>query len=625
MAHAFANTVKGNLTALHLLAAGKLGHRLKPTAMNVNYTGPGGPMVFDENGDVVYGNFIIYNIQKGKTVPIGTSYSGVFNLSSSPMYFDGTFDTPVDSAPLQVINPEFGSPLGLVIVSAAGFSILFSLLTMLVVVVHKDTKVIKASSPLFCCLELCGFILLYISTILGVDIPTPFTCMAKPLAFDVGFVVVVSNIVAKNFRVYRIFHNIYVTKQVIKDSHLLKIVGSFTLGNLIIMAIWFLMAPPTLEKISMPDFTAYWSCSNTTGSSTLFFVLIFVYNGILLLIATYLAYMNRNVAADYNECRQIAFVVYNILLSGCLAMPTIFLTRDQFLTKFTLSSVVILFGTTFALLIMFMPKLWEVFVEKERSQQRSNRRIGACSDGCSANDFIYGSAPGWMNNSGNLDILGKSVADAVGTNGSKHHPPDGRKGSIGTLDDSKGETLREIHVGYMGVKFQYRYLSFLSSWRMKRVLLYPSGRYFTCFEPGMPETGRTFTYMSVRIHSRAPGAYILQVMGCGRIDFLLQVRDEERLLTWHSLFDNAKQQANLSSLANPTPVVEGSEYHHTLSLPMTHLQPRQSKEKNTGSASRRSSYFGAHLDLNSSTPYHPDHHHYAPESSSSGLFSCRNL
>lgn len=55
--------------------------------------------------------------------------------------------------------------------------------------------------------------------------------MARPLALDVGFVLVVSNIVAKNFRVYRIFHNIYVAKRVIKDSHLLRIVGSFLFGN----------------------------------------------------------------------------------------------------------------------------------------------------------------------------------------------------------------------------------------------------------------------------------------------------------------------------------------------------------------------------------------------------------
>lgn len=145
MAHAFADIVRGNSTALQMLAAGRLGSRLRPIDMNVNYIGPAGPMVFDENGDVIHGNFILYNFQNGKVVPIGTSYSGVFNLSAPPVYFDGTFDTPADSAPLQVINPKSGSPLGLVIISVAGMGIMFSLLMMLVVVIYRDAKVIKAS------------------------------------------------------------------------------------------------------------------------------------------------------------------------------------------------------------------------------------------------------------------------------------------------------------------------------------------------------------------------------------------------------------------------------------------------------------------------------------------------
>ncbi|KAF9082517.1 hypothetical protein BGX23_012384 [Mortierella sp. AD031] len=565
MAHGFANAVKGNLTALRLLVAGKLSSRLKPLGMNTNYAGPGGPMVFDENGDVVYGNFILNNFQNGEIVPIGTYYSGIFNISSPPMYFDGTSNSPADSAPLQVLNPRFGSSIGMVVIAVAGLSVLFSLLTMVIVIVYRNAKVIKASR------QLCGFILLYIATVMGLDIPTKFTCMARPLALNVGFVLVVGNIVAKNFRVYRIFHNIYVTKRVIRDSHLLKIVGTMLFSNLAIVAAWFIKSPPALEQIVMPDFKSYWSCSNLDGSdSTPFVAVLLAYNAVLLLIATYLAYMNRNVAANYNECRQIAFVVYNILLAGCLAMPTVFLPNEQFLIKFYLSTVVILFGTTFSLTFLFLPKLWELFTQIERSHQRPGIGVGGVvvggnEDGSSSNSidgFIYNGNGGWVNNSsGNLPgfVQGSSGAAAAAAAAAAAHASGGgsggagsvndesqylsvrRKGSTGTLDESKGETMKEMHMGYMGVKFQNRWLPFLSSWCMRRVILYPAGRYFTCFEVGKPETGRTFTYVSVFIHSREQGSYILRVIGCGRFDFLLQVRDEERLLYWYSLFDNNRQ------------------------------------------------------------------------------------
>ncbi|KFH71348.1 hypothetical protein MVEG_01648 [Podila verticillata NRRL 6337] len=493
MARGFANAVRGNWTALHQLSSGRLGAQLKPLSMNTNYVGPGGPMVIDENGDVVYANFILYNFQHGQVVAIGTSYSGVFNLTSPPMYYDGTYNTPANTAPLRVLNPKFGSAIGIVIVSVAGLSVLFSLLTMLIVIVYRNAQVIKASSPLFCCLELLGFIFLYISTVMGLGIPTSGLCMARPLLFNVGFVLVVGNIVAKNFRVYRIFHNIYVTKRVIRDSHLLKIVGTILAGNLIIIAVWFIKTPPHLQQITVPDFMSYWACNNQRGASIPFFVILFVYDATLLLVATFLAYKNRNVAANYNECRQIAFVVYNILLSGCLAMPTVFLPAGQFMTKFVLSTLVILFGTTFSLMFLFLPKLWELFTQIERTQQTRAANANANANGGSGlgensvDGFIYNGA-GWIQGSGPGAVAAATAGNA-GTRGTSGGGStgesvylSGRKGSVGTLDESKGETLKETHMGYMGVKFQSRYLHFLASWSMRRVILYPTGRYFTCFE-----------------------------------------------------------------------------------------------------------------------------------------------
>ncbi|KAG0019330.1 hypothetical protein BGZ80_005985, partial [Entomortierella chlamydospora] len=537
MAHGFAAATKGNYTALRLLAAGKLGNELLPINMNTNYTGPGGPMVFDNSGDVVYGNFILYNIQGGQVVAIGTSYSGVFNLTSPPIYFDGTTSPPEDTAPLQVMNPRYSSAIGLVVLCVAGLSILFSLLTMVVVIVYRNAPVIKASS---------------------LDVPTPALCIARPLTLNIGFLLVVSNIVAKNFRIYKIFHNIYVTKNVIKDSHLLRIVGTIMLGNLLIMLLWFLKSPPVMQQVTLPDLTSYWACSTGNATSTPYFTVMFVYDALLLLLATYLAYMNRNVAANYNECRQIAFVVYNILLSGCLVIPTLFLPQDQFLTRFFLSTVVILFGTTFSVMFLFLPKLWGLFTQIEIAQQQQRANVvnvstgttapGELSEEDSSDVFAYSGSQAWINSSSNLAALVSGAGNASLAAGSiiEGSLLSSRKGSVVTLEEAKGETLKEAHMGYMGVKFQNRYFPFLSSWCMRRIALFPSGQYFTSFELGKPETGRTYTYMSVSIYSREPGSYILKVVGRSWYDILLQVRDEERLLYWFSLFDNHNQQANNS-------------------------------------------------------------------------------
>ncbi|KAF8985172.1 hypothetical protein BGZ46_005718 [Entomortierella lignicola] len=524
MANGFAKAVKNNSTALDLLASGKLGPMLKPLDMNTNYTGPGGPMVFDEAGDVVYGNFILYNFQNGRIVEIGTSYSGVLSLSSSPMYYDGTHIAPSETAPLRVLNPAFSSPIAIVIMSVAGLGVLFSVVTMVIVILHRDAQVIKASSPLFCCLELCGFILLYFSVIMGLDIPNKFLCIARPFTLNVGFILVVSNIVVKNFRVYRIFHNIYVTKRVIRDSHLLKIVGTILIVSLTVMTVWFLKTPPGLNQVVMPDLTTYWDCSSQSGDTAPYFVILFIYNVALLLLATYLAYKNRNVTANYNECRQIAFVVYNILLSGCIAMPTVFLPQNQYLTKFFLSNVVVLFGTTVSLMFMFLPKLMKLYSQIERRKYPDHTEE---ADDSSFDGLFNRNS--WLNNGSAIGGGGSTVGG---------YAAGGRKGSVTSLEDSKGDTLRESHLGYMGVKFQNRYFPFLASWCMRRVILFPTDQYFTAFESGKPEAGRTFSYRAVEIHSKEPGKYVLRAIGRGRFNFLFQVKDEEHLIYWYSLFEN---------------------------------------------------------------------------------------
>ncbi|KAF9435128.1 hypothetical protein BGZ76_006857 [Entomortierella beljakovae] len=568
LANGFANAVKGNWTALHLLANGKLGSKLRPMDMNTGYIGPGGPMVFDDVGDAVYGNFILYNFQNGHVAEIGTSYSGTLNVSSPPMYFDGTHNAPSDTAPYRVLNPSFRSPIGIVIICVAGVGILFSLWTTALVVLYREAQIIKASSPLFCCLELFGFMLLYLSVVIGLDIPNRFVCVARPFTLNVGFILVISNIVAKNFRVYRIFHNIYVTKRVIKDSHLLKIVGTILVVNLTVMAIWFVTTPPALEQITMGDLTTYWDCNSQTGDSTPFFVILFVYNVALLLLATFLAYKNRNVAANYNECRQIAFVVYNILLSGCIALPTIFLPQEQFLTKFFLSNAVLLFGTTVSLMFMFIPKIMKLYSQIEHSE----RYDGAEGTG-------EGSYDGLFNRHSWLGSGGSNVGPQV---------TGGRKASVSSMDDSKGDTLKESHFGYMGVKFQNRYMPFLSSWCMKRVVLFPGDKYFTTFETSKPEEARTFTFRSAHIFSREPDNYILQVIGRGRYNFLFQVKDEEHLTYWYSLFEN--KQGNTFTASSSGDIMRGN-------MPMGLGQSRSESDQTL-----RVSYLNSEISSKSSRP-----------------------
>ncbi|CEG76884.1 hypothetical protein RMATCC62417_11717 [Rhizopus microsporus] len=75
---------------LEQLAAGQLGDYLSPSTFNTSFLGPVGPVILDQNGDMATGSFRVYNIQNGAQREIGRMIAGNLNLTSPPIFHDGT-------------------------------------------------------------------------------------------------------------------------------------------------------------------------------------------------------------------------------------------------------------------------------------------------------------------------------------------------------------------------------------------------------------------------------------------------------------------------------------------------------------------------------------------------------
>ncbi|KAL1924849.1 uncharacterized protein VTP21DRAFT_4503 [Calcarisporiella thermophila] len=315
MARGFANAIRNSVSAtvtqaqaLQLLARGRMGDKLLPPAFNTGYVGPEGPITINENGDLAQGNFMIFNIQRGTVVPVAKFVFGNLSIVNAPMYIGDRMQPPSDIPPVIPMNPRFGSPGGIAILSVSSAGILFALVMMFLVISFRKSEVFKASSPLFCCLELLGFMLSFVGVILWVDIPNDTVCALRPVALNAGFVLVLSNIVAKNFRVYRIFNNVFVERTVIRDGQLVKIAGAICAGDMLLVVLYLLVTPPRPHVTNFSFTSQYYDCVSD-GPYLVFWVLLFVYNGTLILYATFLAFQTRDVASNYNECRQISFSV----------------------------------------------------------------------------------------------------------------------------------------------------------------------------------------------------------------------------------------------------------------------------------------------------------------------------
>ncbi|KAL1916852.1 uncharacterized protein VTP21DRAFT_5556 [Calcarisporiella thermophila] len=526
----------------------RLSDALTPPAFNTGYVGPGGPMVLNNEGDLTNGNFILFNMQNGSLVNIAEFGFGKLKLTGSPVYTGGSSIPPSDTPSTVAINPTYGSVGGISVLIVTGAGMAFVLATMAIVIIYREIDVFKASSPLFCCLELVGFMFAYIGVVLWLNVPTATMCALRPLFLCLGFALVLGNIVAKNFsldpllttvlyfRVYRIFDNVFVSRTVIHDSQLIKVTSVFLGIEALLLVLYLFISPPLPELINVGEGIFYWDCKSYGPASFTLFLLLFIYNAGLIFSATFLAFKTRRVLGNWNECRQISFCVYNILLVVCIAVPAALLPTEEPYTKHYVQNIAVLWGTTISALILFLPKLWKFFRGGAENTPPANIIITA------------GSSPEELY-SGDLDPVGGSGV-LSGENGAAN--ADGilwrRKQSFGASISTVGVCTCETLEGRLPIKVQYRYFPFLGRWEMARVAVFPDGQYFSYIPiDETVSTGSIFRYRSCSIVSNGPHSYIFRVHGTGWKEFLFQVKDAETLAQWMRWFDKGENLSGFSS------------------------------------------------------------------------------
>ncbi|CDS09047.1 hypothetical protein LRAMOSA10407 [Lichtheimia ramosa] len=575
--HAIAN-MTNHTSGLEQLRQGDLGQYMLPQTFNVGYVGPEGPMVFDSNGDVAKANYLIYNVQGGHSVVVGQSMEGHIQITNKLMYHDGTSNPPPDSPPSLSLNPAFSSAPGLIITTISSLGILSAMMVFFLVVLFRKNEVFKASSPLFCCLELIGFMFTYASVITMVGIPSYASCYTTPLLFNLGFLLILGNMIAKNYRIYRIFNNIFITRTVITDAQLIKTTSIVVAADMIIMGVGLAVSRPVPTRIDASFSRHYWQCHASNQNIELVFrVLSTVYAAIMLLFATFLAYKTRAAGrrySHYSETKQMGLSVYNILFSALVGFAVMINPMADFYTTYYITIITILWATTFSLLALFLPKIHAFFKQMRKKQQDSKNKNS-------------------RNENGMLSILRYGPGQSSG-----HDHPASSFGSEGgelislsrmvNMPTSKPnkENYIEVHEGDMPVRRVFRYFPFLSHWEMQHMMVFPCLGYFSFFSEKTKE-GAVMSYRDVSVHSAQLDEYVLKIHGQGLYDLYIQLPDLNALTTWESVFNGEfhkdrqqpssssfldlgkEDQGNKTGLLVPTetsPTLNDNHAHHQRSL-----------------------------------------------------------
>ncbi|CAM5075302.1 unnamed protein product [Eretmochelys imbricata] len=274
-----------------------------------------------------------------------------------------TYDlTGCDLIPVQYLRWGDPEPIAAVVFSCLG--LLATLFVTAVFIMYRDTPVVKSSSRELCYIILAGICLGYLCTFCLIAKPQRIYCYLQRIGIGLSPAMSYSALVTKTNRIARILAGSkkkICTKKPRFMSACAQLVIAFILIciQLGIIVALFIMEPPDIMH-DYPSIREVYLICNTTNLGV---VTPLGYNGLLILSCTFYAFKTRNVPANFNEAKYIAFTMYTTCIIWLAFVPIYFGSNYKIITMcFSVS-----LSATVALGCMFVPKVYIILAKPERN------------------------------------------------------------------------------------------------------------------------------------------------------------------------------------------------------------------------------------------------------------------
>jgi hypothetical protein len=249
------------------------------------------------------------------------------------------------------------------IVSLAGILMAGCLALGTFVIYHsRSHRVIIASSPLFLLMMLLGALIMYVGVILWSLYNTDVVCNATAWCIGIGFIVLFGSLFGRTFRILQIITKSKFRPVKFTNTRLFFFVGILVGIELVVLVLWTSISPISAKLIQPDPTRPSLDMQLCTFSSTDFIFLGILGFYKLLVLAAGVVFSIRiwNFHLEaFNESRQIAFSMYNLVFFAVLAIIAVasLNQESQLVAAYTLRSVAMLLAITITILVMFIPKV----------------------------------------------------------------------------------------------------------------------------------------------------------------------------------------------------------------------------------------------------------------------------
>ncbi|XP_049445346.1 metabotropic glutamate receptor 1 isoform X1 [Epinephelus fuscoguttatus] len=304
--------------------------------------------------------------------------------------------------------------------------ILITSFVTFVFIQYRDTPVVKSSSRELCYIILAGIFMGYICPFTLIARPTVASCYLQRLLVGLSSAMCYSALVTKTNRIARILagskKKICTRKPRFMSAWAQVVIAFMLISVQLTLEITLIILEPPEPIKSYPSIREVYLICNTSNVGM---VAPLGYNGLLILSCTYYAFKTRNVPANFNEAKYIAFTMYTTCIIWLAFVPIYFGSNYKIIT----TSFSVSLSVTVALGCMFTPKMYIIIAKPERNVRSAfttsdvvRMHVGdGKSAQCGSNSFLNmfrRKKPG----SGNANSNGKSVS---WSESGARHPPRG--------------------------------------------------------------------------------------------------------------------------------------------------------------------------------------------------------
>uniref|UniRef100_A0A8C9VXH6 Metabotropic glutamate receptor 5 n=1 Tax=Scleropages formosus TaxID=113540 RepID=A0A8C9VXH6_SCLFO len=266
--------------------------------------------------------------------------------------------------PIPLRYLEWSNAESIVAVVFSCLGILVTMFVTFIFVLYRDTPVVKSSSRELCYIILAGIFLGYVCPFTLIAKPTVASCYLQRLLVGLSSAMCYSALVTKTNRIARILagskKKICTRKPRFMSAWAQVVIAFILISVQLTLEVTLLILEPPEPIKSYPSIREVFLICNTSNVGV---VAPLGYNGLLIMSCTYYAFKTRNVPANFNEAKYIAFTMYTTCIIWLAFVPIYFGSNYKIIT----TSFSVSLSVTVALGCMFTPKMYIIIAKPERN------------------------------------------------------------------------------------------------------------------------------------------------------------------------------------------------------------------------------------------------------------------